>query len=142
MEETEYLSKRLDNQIDWYDKKSKWNQNRYKLLRILEISFGALIPILTPFISDYTLIKILIATLGGLIAVIIGVQGIYNFHENWLEYRMIAETLKHEKFLYATNSGPYDSVDNAFKNLVSRIESVISHENINWSQLNKSTKGK
>src|SRR3954471_6125598 len=43
----EYLTRRVQNQIDWYDKKSVWNQKCFKRLRIVEIIAAAMIPLLT-----------------------------------------------------------------------------------------------
>ena len=64
------------------------------------------------------------------------------FQEKWSEYRTTSETLKHEKYLYETKSGPYDNerTDN-FKSFVVRIENLISKENSSWSQyINKKEK--
>lgn len=142
MDEQEYISNRLDDQINWYSGKSSWNQKKYKSFRISEIAISVLIPVLTPFADSYSWIKIILALAGASVAAIIGIQGLYNFHENWIEYRMVAEVLKHEKYLYYTSTGEYSATDEPFKLLVSRVESVISHENINWSQLNKTAKKK
>lgn len=133
--EQEYLLQRLDDQINWYDRKSMWNQQMYKVLKWLELVLSASIPIMVPFASRYTIVGIIVAACGALITAITGIHGLYNFHENWIQYRMTSETLKHEKFLYLTRSGAYYEVENPFKLLVERTETIISHENINWSQM-------
>ena len=46
MEEAEYLEQRLDDQINWYDKKSSANQAAFKRLRLIEIIAAAAIPLL------------------------------------------------------------------------------------------------
>ena len=66
-----------------------------------------------------------------IIAVSTGVSSIYKFHENWIEYRTTAETLKHELYLFETKSPPYDK-ENAFQELVQRVESLISKEHTQW----------
>lgn len=58
------------------------------------------------------------------------------WHENWIQYRYIAELLKHEKYLYITKASPYDD-ENAFEFLVQRVERTISSENVNWVGLNE-----
>ena len=40
MTEEEYLTERLEDQLNWYDKKSQFNQKRFKRLRTVEIIFG------------------------------------------------------------------------------------------------------
>lgn len=47
MTEEEYISQRLDNQIDWYSKKNSFCQTWYKALRVVEIIAAAIIPFLS-----------------------------------------------------------------------------------------------
>ena len=47
MNEEEYLEKRLEDQIEWYSKKSQHNQKWYKNLRLTEIISATLIPFLS-----------------------------------------------------------------------------------------------
>lgn len=138
MTENDYIEKRLDDQITWYDKKSQWNQKRFKTLRILEIIIASSIPVLAVASKESIGFRYATIILSALITVIISIQSLYKFHEDWIEYRMIAETLKHEKYLYKTKTGIYNAGEVTTLNLlVERIESIISHENINWSQINK-----
>lgn len=77
-----------------------------------------------------------IGSLGVVIAVSVAAGSLYKFQENWIQYRTTAETLKHEKYLYLTKSAPYNE-ENAFIQLVQRIESLISKENTQWSRYAK-----
>lgn len=132
MDECSYLEERVDNQIKWYDKKSIWNQKMFKWLRIFEIILVAIIPVTSVIPINNIITKVLTAVFGAIVSVIVGIQGLCKFHENWIRYRMIAESLKHEKYIYMTNNDK-----NEFANFVQRIENIISHENINWSNCNK-----
>jgi Protein of unknown function (DUF4231) len=129
----EYMTSRVDDQIKWYDGKSAWNQRWFKRVRILEIVAASSIPILSGFSQDNRSIQVTIALLGGLIAVIAGLMGLYQFQENWTQYRSTCEGLRHEKILYETKSEPYDG-ENAFPLLVQRVESLISSESTRWTQ--------
>ena len=134
MNEEEYIKNRLDNQIDWYDRKSMKNQKSYKRLQLTAFFAAAAIPFLSGYISaDIKLIQIIIGLLGFIIAVITAVLSIYKFQENWIEYRTTCESLRHEKYLFLTKASPYDS-GNPFTLFVQRIESLISKENSDWSQ--------
>lgn len=136
MNEQEFLKERLDDQINWYDKKSQWNQKRYKILKIAEIIAASSIPFLTGFIDkEINYWHVLVGLLGVLIAVCSSVSALYKFHELWIEYRTVAETLKHHKYLYLTKTSPYHN-DKAFELLVDVVESIISKENSNWSSIN------
>ena len=139
----EYIQSRLDDQINWYSQKSQSNQHWFKWLRVIEIVFASTIPFLVSLITtDTPLLRIIVGAMAVCIAVVSGVVSLYKFHENWIEYRTIAETLKHEKYLFVTKVAPYDS-ETAFQSLVARVESLISKENTNWSRsLNEKPKEK
>jgi hypothetical protein len=141
MDEKDYIEQRLVDQMDWYDKKSMWNQNWHKRLKVTEIGIAASIPFwvgameLVGEASAWSdLFKVVVALLGVLIAVVSGVPGIYKFQENWMTYRTTCEMLKHEKFFYETECGPYKEVTDKLCLLVQRVEMLISQENTNWRQ--------
>ncbi|MCE4045575.1 DUF4231 domain-containing protein [Lysinibacillus fusiformis] len=138
--EQAYFQERLDNQINWYDKKSSHFQKVYRCLKGIVIFFSASIPLLVGFISDYGFWEIVIGAIGVSIAVIEGWLSLTKYHENWIEYRSICETLRHEKYMYLTRTGVYD-IENPFKVLVDRVESIISNETVNWASLNYNQNG-
>lgn len=139
MNEEEYLKDRLNDQIDWYDKKSQTNQKWFKRLRLLEIVVAAIIPFLAGIGTSVPYYSIIIGGLGVMIAVSAGLSALYKYHENWIEYRTTSETLKHEEYLYQTKCQPYDG-DDAFCKLVQRVEGLISKENTQWSRYVEKTK--
>ena len=139
----EYLHSRLDDQIDWYSNKSSYFKKRHIIVEMLVICSSTLIPILT--LLNYVTaciwaagFDVAIAILGGLVAIATGYSKLNKLQENWLSYRAISETLKHEKYLYQAQSGPYLDYEDPFKLLVERAENIISHENLNWTQVNRS----
>lgn len=136
MNEEEYLTSRLDDQINWYDKKSQTNQKLFKRLKISEIIIAGIIPFLAGIGSIIPYHSLIIGALGVIIALLVGLSSLYKFQENWIEYRTTAETLKHEKYLFLAKCTPYDR-DDSFQTLVQRIESIISKENSQWSRLIK-----
>lgn len=143
MTSDEYLKDRVEDQINWYGGKSEWNQRWFKRLRLVELIFASLIPFLVTYVSDETaLLKVIVGSMGACIAVFSGLVALNKFQENWIEYRTTAETLKHEKYLFLTQSHPYDSED-SFHLFVNHIESLLSKENSNWARtVNDKTKEK
>ncbi|HEY6137407.1 MAG TPA: DUF4231 domain-containing protein [Thermoanaerobaculia bacterium] len=129
----EYMTSRVDDQIAWYERKSAWNQRGFKRMRVLEIFAAAAIPILSGYSQNRLTIQITIALLGGLIAIIAGLMGLFQFQENWTQYRSTCEGLRHEKILYETKSEPYDG-EQPFPLFVQRVESLISSETGRWTQ--------
>lgn len=137
----EYIDQRLNDQISWYDRKSSMNQLWFKRLRFAEIVAAAIIPFLSGFAGDSLPMKIAIGTLGVLVAVIASVLGLLHLQEHWISYRATAEALRTEKFLFLTQTAPYDKED-AFHFLVQRVEALLSKENTEWLQsLVKPSKG-
>jgi hypothetical protein len=132
----DYLEERLEHQIVWYDSKSSQCQKVYKRLKRTEVILATAIPLISGIASKIEFLPIVVGLLGASIAVIEGFLNIGKYHENWIEYRSICETLKHEKYMFFAKAGVYVG-ENPFQMLVERIESVISHENVNWAQVNK-----
>ena len=139
MNESAYIKDRLDDQINWYSKKSKSSQNWFKALRAIEILAAATIPFLAGYAVDSApKIKLIIGVLGVIIAFIAGFISINKYQEIWIDYRTTSESLKHQKYLFLTKSAPYDSED-AFQVLVQTVEALISKENSNWNNYIKQT---
>jgi len=129
----EYIEQRLNDQIGWYDRKSSTNQCWFKRLRFGEIVAAATIPFLSGFAGNSLPIKIAIGALGVLVAVVASLLGLLQLQVHWIEYRATAESLRREKFLFLTQTEPYDK-DDAFHLLVQRVEALLSKENTEWTQ--------
>jgi hypothetical protein len=128
----EYLSKRIDDQIAWYDRKSGTCQKMYKRLRAYEIIAAALIPFLTGYVN-LTAVKIAVGLLGVSVAIVSSLLFLYKYQENWVKYRSTVEALKSEKHLFLTQAPPYNTPD-AFILFVQKAESIFANETGNWAQ--------
>lgn len=133
---------RLEDQVAWYENRSRRAQRSYKRLKIVQIILGALIPFLAGFqqqmqdllpLEMHLLPALLIAGLGVVIVVLEGLQHLNQYHQHWLTYRSTAEALKHEKFLFLADAGPYGVVDDKRAYLAERIEELISNEHARGS---------
>jgi hypothetical protein len=134
MKESEYLESRVENQINWYGDKSTTNKHFYYFFKTIEISFAALVPFLIAISDGRLSFKIITGILAMCIAIFSGILVVYKFQEKWIQYRSTSESLKHEKFLYETNSGIYTN-NKKFEDFVERIEFLISKENSEWTQI-------
>jgi len=134
MTEEEYIKDRVDNQIKWYSDKATLNKNLHHWTKIAVIVFSAAITLIAGFKFDTTAKDITLGVLGTFIAIVSGLSGLLKFQEKWTEYRTTSETLKHEKMLFVTKTGPFDNTEEPFKILVTRIENFISKEHSAWSQ--------
>lgn len=137
MDINEYIVRRVDDQIEWYDEKSKSAQKWYKALQILEIFLAAFIPLLSGYASSYKEIAFIIGLFGAIIAIIESITKLNKYHENWIQYRTTCEMLRYQKHLYLTGSAPYNNNDETIENVfVRNIENIISSENNQWKTLN------
>jgi hypothetical protein len=133
----EYLKERVDDQINWYDQKSKSAQKWYKRLQIAEIILASLIPLLSGYMPSYKWIAFIVGLFGAIIAVIESITKLNKYHENWIQYRSTCEMLRYQKHLYLTGSAPYNNQNETIDNIfVRNIESIISSENNQWKNLN------
>lgn len=123
----EYLEDRVEGLIAWYDEKSRLNKQGFVVFQIFTLIASAAIPVLSLFWRDMWA-RLIVAVLGSATAVTTGIVALYQFREHWIEYRTTAESLKHEKYMFQTKTGPY-SADDAFPMLVDRVEALASEEN-------------
>jgi len=136
MNKEQYLKDRVDNQIDWYSKKSATNKRMHLWCKGLVIVFSAIIPLLSGFLeTGPKYFNYIIGILGMLVAIFAGISELMKFQEKWAKYRTTAETMKHEKFLFLTESIHYIEDQGRFNKFVSRIETLISTENTEWSNI-------
>jgi hypothetical protein len=123
---------RLDDQIDWYDRKSRYNQVGFKILKVFTITIAAAITMISVFLSGQSAIRIS-AFLGAMVLLCEGLQQLNQYQANWISYRSTCESLRHEKFLYLALAGPYVSAEGPHKLLAERIESLVSQEHAKWA---------
>ena len=132
---------RLEQQIAWYDTKSRQAQNYYKGIKSFEFVLGAAIPI-----GALTLPELAVATIGAVAVVLAGIQQMNQWQHNWITYRSTCESLRHEKYSFLGGIGAYEeqSEEEARKLLVERVEGLISTEHSKWLsfQSTDSSKGK
>lgn len=145
MSQPNHAMERLEDQINWYDKKSAYNQTMFKGMKTITIVVSLLIPLFAAFAAykgniDGKLVALIAGILGALIALLEAVQQLNQYHNNWTAYRSTAEALKHEKYLYLSNAGPYAAAANAKTLLAERVESSVSQEHAKWASAQEQTK--
>jgi hypothetical protein len=119
---------RLEDQISWYDNKSRVNQRWYKWLKLLTMVSAVFVPVLS--VPNWG--RHYVAALGIIIVLAEGIQQLNQFQANWIAYRSTCESLRHEKYLYLAQAGPYQSTDKPITVLAERIEGLVSQEHAKW----------
>jgi uncharacterized protein DUF4231 len=133
---------RLDDQINWYDRKSARHKRYFNVFKVVTMVAAAAIPVLTALPLADKLSLPLAATLGASIVVIEGIQQLYQLQTNWILYRSTCESLKHEKYLFLASAGPYAAAQNPHSLLAERIESLVSQEHAKWATTREQASGK
>jgi hypothetical protein len=125
---------RLEDQLNWYDRKSVAAQRAYKAAKVAQLVVGAAVPVVALAAVPDTLTAIL----GAVVVVLEGIQQLYQWQTNWVLYRSTAEALKHERYLFLAEAGPYTGRDRD-KVLAERIEGLVSQEHAKWTEAHERT---
>jgi hypothetical protein len=124
---------RLEDQIDWYDSKSRAAQRAFKRIKVVEILAAAAIPFLAGV--SYPHDKLVTGGLGVLITILEGLLHLNQYQQNWTDYRSTCEALRHEKFVYLAKAGDYANAADPRALLAEHVESTVSQEHAQWASL-------
>ncbi|MBW4362050.1 DUF4231 domain-containing protein [Flavobacterium taihuense] len=141
MQSEQYLKERVNDQITWYNKNSGNNKFYYMTTKVVLTISAAIIPALTAYMDkDNIIIKIAIGVLSVLMAILVNINGIFRFKENWIQYRYMSELLQSEKQLYIAEAGKYKNNTEKDSLFVESIEGLLKNENSQWLETIKSGK--
>jgi uncharacterized protein DUF4231 len=119
---------RLEDQLQWYGRKSEESKRWFKALKTVQVLSAATIPA----VATLGLHAAVPAVLGAAVVVVEGFLQLNQYQQNWIGYRSTAEALKHEKYLFLAGAGPYAGAGDGRAILAERIEGLISQEHAKW----------
>jgi hypothetical protein len=124
-----YLKERLEQYQAWYDKKAVKTKSRYMRMRSASVVAGAVVPVLVNL--DFAFVRLVTTLLSLLVVILVSLESVYHFREQWKNYRSTEQALGHERFYFSTRCGTYRDLSDqeAFRLLVERAESTIAAEN-------------
>src|SRR5215210_1581808 len=128
---------RLEEQLAWYDGNSDHHKLWFQSLKVAQIVIAAAIPAIAAAGASAALAGVL----GAAIVVLEGLQQLFQFQQNWVNYRATAEALKHERSLYLARAGPYAAGGRPDALLAERVEGLVSQETAAWSSSQRDAKG-
>jgi len=135
-----YLKERYEDQINWYDKKSMWNQKLYRHFQWSVIILAAITPVLVAIAPVATRWPAVIVA--ALVAIGTSILKTFKYQENWINYRTTCETLRKEIHFYRVGLGDYGDSEDREALFVERVESLISRENTIWLTTQRPKEGK
>lgn len=123
---------RLNDQLGWYARESGVNQRRFKQIQVAQLILAAFIPVFS--LVGAAAGRWITAVLGASVAILAGIQQLGRYNDLWTTYRATAEHLKHEKYLFLAQSGPYRDLEEkeALRLLAERVEERVSTEHAAW----------
>jgi hypothetical protein len=119
---------RLTKQRQWYDKHAQRSRRLYVSIKVTQIVLAAMVPVL----SGADAAASLVGSLGASIVALEGVQQLFQFHRNWVQYRASAGALEHEQYLHSVLAGDYARATDPDGLLATRLERVLQGESSQW----------
>lgn len=130
----EFYEGYYENQFEWYDQKAQSNKKGHRIMKILQISLAAILPVsvsLFPVTSSLFWKTIIIVASVSLI-IIESLESYLNYQKKWMNYRTTAEGLRQEEQYFKTKTGEYADADDPERLFVNRVLSLTSQENRYW----------
>jgi hypothetical protein len=128
----DYITDRVDDQISYFDKNAIENQKRYRFLKSTAIVCNVLT---TMTIALAFTVPEKFKVLMGIIALILSTivlatyqwEEFQNYGGKWEKFRLVAEQLKSEKYLFLTNSGRYllNDQEEKLKLFATTVENIL-----------------
>jgi Protein of unknown function (DUF4231) len=119
--------------LGYYD--SRANRNRrwhyFCSVYILVISI-AILPLMTLDVPAKDCLKIIGAILAPTVALMIGIENIFQFYDNWLRYRATWDALQHELAWRDASVREYSDSSRRNSLFVERVEELITREGRDW----------
>ena len=131
----EYVEWRLEPEIEYYEKRAAQHKRFFHGVSTFAIIASALVPVLAA--ADIE--RWVLAGSGGTATIALSTLALFKWQENWLQFRRNAESLKKERALYQTRTGPYRDVDgdDLREALTLRTERLISREHQVWQRTHR-----
>lgn len=144
MEENDfaYIHDRIDQQVQYLEPLAIKYKRLYTILKSTAIACN----VLTTFtIALAFTVPDAFRTFMGIVALILSTvvlatyqwEEFHNYGGIWEKFRLVAERLKSEKFLFLSGSGPYGEIegDGRRRTLVDRVESILQGTDISYFYL-------
>jgi len=124
-----YLSGRLEEQINYYEKAASRAKQMHVRLQSGIIVLSVMVPVAVSRPQDWSgWMRFLVVAASLLLPAMTGLTSFRKYGETWISYRTTAELLKTEKYLFLTGSGRYRDNPNAFHDLVEAVEAQLIAE--------------
>src|SRR5215471_21227734 len=132
----QYIAERVKQYQAWYDRKAVATKSRYLQMRAFSVIGGGLVPVLVNVPAQFTIlgvsiIQALVTIISLLVVIVVSLESVFHYREQWKNYRSTEQLLGHEQFEFLAHVGVYKSLspEEAFQLFVEKVEDAISSEN-------------
>lgn len=124
-----YIAERLEQYQGWYDVKAVRMKALYLRMRTAAVVSGALVPALVNV--PLTWVRMVTTVLSLIVVVLVSLESVFHYREQWKNYRSTEQLLGHEKVRFRARIGVYAGLtdEEALATLIDRAESAIAAEN-------------
>jgi len=134
---SQYIETRIKQYQGWYNKRAVQYKNRHLYMRAFTVIGGGVVPVLINVetginsFAGYPIVKPVVTLVSLLVVVMVSLESVFHYREQWRNYRSTEQALSHELFQFQTKVGPYKGLtdDDAFQAFVERSENAIVSEN-------------
>jgi len=138
----DYMKSRVEDQIAYFDSSAIRNQQAYRRLKLTSIACNILttMTIALAFTVPETYkvwMGILALVLSTIVLGTYQLEEFQNYGAKWEKFRLVAEQLKSERFMYLNRVAPYSSDDDdaSRREFVARVEGTIRGTDIAYFSL-------
>ena len=131
-----YINKRLNNQIEWYETRSKQMKKKFSLISSIIIIVNAIIPIFVLLSEEFGLkFKVIVILLSSIASISTTMLQLFKYQELWLKYRVTSQLLIKEKISYETETNKYKNNTEALELLIVTCEEIMEKEIDKWEKM-------
>ena len=132
-----YIEERLNDQLRYYDKTANRAKRRYLQSRSVSVVAAAVVPVFVNLSFPY--VNIITTILSVLVVLLVSLESVFHFREQWVNARSTSEVLRKEYFQFTSSEGRYADFEEdskkPFRIFVGRVEGMIEAENLSTLQV-------
>jgi hypothetical protein len=129
----DYVTTRVDDQLAYFDARARSNKSRYQTLKLTAIVCNVLttmaIALALAAPDEYKAgVGVLALVLSAAVLATYQLEEFQNYGAKWEKFRLVAERLKSEKFLFLNGAGQYavNDVEQKLRLLVETVERIVA----------------
>ena len=138
----DYMTKRVDDQLEYFDSNAIKNQTAYKRLKYLAITCNVLTTMTIALAFTVperwkVYMGILALILSTVVLATYQLEEFANYGAKWEKFRLVAEQLKSEKFMFLNRAGKYSAQDDSAVQsiFVETIEGIMRGTDLSYFSL-------